>query len=186
MGQWVDIVVVTPESAYWGVCFSRFNHQIFAQSSKRRIAMEIQMGALRAWWISLTPFNPPAFSPTVVRLAFSRTPGEMASLSGCVKSSATVKQTVLDSSRPRYDRPSDRFGPPTALFNRKLVILMHDLECSETLTLDLPIIEMLSNSFYILPRFMLTRTTDSRICGNTEATSSPGRAGGNNQWWMGQ
>ena len=35
---------------------------------------------------------------------------------------------------PRYGRPSDRFGPPTALFDETLAILKYDLEHLEGLT----------------------------------------------------
>ena len=79
----------------------------------------------------------------------------MASPSDCVKSSAAVKKTVLDPSGPRYGRPSDRFGPPTVLFNRDLAILKHDLEHLEALTLNLPTVEnafqlvLHSTAFYI-------------------------------------
>ena len=57
----------------------------------------------------------------------------MTSPSDCVKTSAAVKETVHDPSGPRYGRPSDRYGPPTALFDHALALLQYDLEHLETL-----------------------------------------------------
>ena len=62
------------------------------------------------------------------RLNFFRTLGENASPSDCIKSSVAVKETVLDPSGPRYGRPSDRYGPPTALFDHALALLQYDLK----------------------------------------------------------
>ena len=68
------------------------------------------------------------------RLKFSRTLGGNVSPSDCVKSSAAVKESVLDPSGPRYGRPSDRYGPPTALFDHALALLQYDLERLQALT----------------------------------------------------
>ena len=45
-----------------------------------------------------------------------------------VKSFSLIKRTVENPTGPRYGRPSDRFGPPTALFSQELAILRYDLE----------------------------------------------------------
>jgi len=84
---------------------------------------------------SKCPFHPAsdAFSSDTARLELSRTLG-IASPSDCVKSFASVKKFVLDPGGPRYGRPSDRFGPPTALFSRTLAGLRYDLEHLEALT----------------------------------------------------
>ena len=71
--------------------------------------------------------TPCVFSPHTARLAFSRTLGGITSPSDCVKSHTSVEATVLDPGGPRYGRPSDRFGPPTALFNNALAVLKYDL-----------------------------------------------------------
>ena len=57
----------------------------------------------------------------------------MASPYDCVKTSAAVKETVLDPSGRRYGRPSDQYGPPTALFDHALALLQYDLERLEAL-----------------------------------------------------
>ena len=67
------------------------------------------------------------------RLKLSRTHG-IASPSDCVQNAAGVQKTVLDPGGPRYGRPSDRFGPPVALFNNALAGLQYDLGHLETLT----------------------------------------------------
>jgi len=84
---------------------------------------------------STYPFHPPSGtnSSDTARLELSRTLG-IGSPSDCVKSFSNVKQTVLDRGGPRYGRPSDRFGPPTALFNHALAGLQYDLEHLEALT----------------------------------------------------
>lgn len=43
-------------------------------------------------------------------------------------------ETVLSRNGPRYGRPSERFGPPTALFDSALAILQYDLEHLEVFT----------------------------------------------------
>ena len=43
-------------------------------------------------------------------------------------------ETVLSRSGPRYGRPSERFGPPTALFDSALAVLLYDLEHLEAFT----------------------------------------------------
>ena len=58
-----------------------------------------------------------------------------------MKDPNSIKEAVDDPSGPRYGRPSDRFGPPTALFSRELAILKHDLEHLEGFTPDLATIE---------------------------------------------
>jgi len=84
---------------------------------------------------STYPFHPPSgkSSSDTARLELSRTIG-IGSPSDCVKSFAAIKETVLDRGGPRYGRPSDRFGPPTALFNDALAGLQYDLEHLEALT----------------------------------------------------
>jgi hypothetical protein len=71
----------------------------------------------------------------------------MASPSDCVNSPAAIKETVENPSGPRYGRPSDRFGPPTALFSRELAILKYDLDHLEALTPDLATVE---NAFKLI------------------------------------
>ena len=44
-----------------------------------------------------------------------------------VESPASIKGTLESPCGPRYGRPSDRFGPPTALFSRALALLKKDL-----------------------------------------------------------
>ena len=105
-------------------------------------ATEIQTGTFGASRVSTHSTSPSCmFSPGVARLAFSRSLAEISSPSDCVKQFSTVKRTVENPSGPRYGRPSDRFGPPTALFNKELAILKHDLEHLETLTPDLPTVD---------------------------------------------
>jgi hypothetical protein len=55
-----------------------------------------------------------------------------------VKSFSAVKETVLCPGGPRYGRPSDRFGPPVALFDNALAIFQYDLGHLEAFT-PLPI-----------------------------------------------
>ena len=45
-----------------------------------------------------------------------------------VESPASIKGTLESPCGPRYGRPSDRFGPPTALFSRALALLKKDLD----------------------------------------------------------
>ena len=54
--------------------------------------------------------------------------------SDSVKSPAAIMAAVDRPTGPRYGRPSDRFGPPTALFSRELALLKYDLEHLETFT----------------------------------------------------
>jgi len=54
--------------------------------------------------------------------------------SDSVKSPAAIKGAVDRPTGPRYGRPCDRFGPPTALFSRELALLRYDLEHIEALT----------------------------------------------------
>ena len=84
---------------------------------------------------STYPFRPPSGKPSsdTARLELSRTIG-IRSPSDCVKSFSNIKDTVLDRGGPRYGRPSDRFGPPTALFNHALAVLQYDLDHLEALT----------------------------------------------------
>jgi len=84
---------------------------------------------------SKRPFHPASnmLLPDTARLDLSRTLG-IASPSECIKNFSNVKETVLDPGGPRYGRPSDRFGPPTVLFNRALASLQYDLEHLEALT----------------------------------------------------
>jgi hypothetical protein len=49
-----------------------------------------------------------------------------------IKSPAIIRETMLGSSGPRYGRPSDRFGPPTALYSKPLARLKHNLEHLES------------------------------------------------------
>ena len=81
------------------------------------------------------PFHPPSgkFSPDTARLELSRT-HDSASPSDCVKNAAGVEKPVLDPGGPRYGRPSDRFGPPVALFNNALAGLQYNLDHLESLT----------------------------------------------------
>ena len=65
----------------------------------------------------------------------------MGSPSDRVNDPAAIKETVDCPSGPRYGRPSHRFGPPTALFNRELAILRYDLDHLEGLTPDLATVE---------------------------------------------
>ena len=74
------------------------------------------------------------FSPDAARLVLSRTLWGTTSPSDCVNSFATIEKTVLGPGGPRYGRSSDRFGPPTTLFNRELTVLQYDLEHLEALT----------------------------------------------------
>ncbi|KAF9644443.1 hypothetical protein BDM02DRAFT_3190581 [Thelephora ganbajun] len=53
-----------------------------------------------------------------------------------VKSTAAVMETVCGPGGPRYGRPSDRFGPPTALFSGPLAFLKYDLEHLESFAPD--------------------------------------------------
>ena len=45
-----------------------------------------------------------------------------------VKDPSAIKNAVEDPTGPRYGRPSDRFGPSTALFSPELALLKYDLE----------------------------------------------------------
>lgn len=78
--------------------------------------------------------------------------------SDSVKDSTSVRETVSRTVGPRYGRPSDRFGPPTALFDKALAILKYDLEHLEGLTPTL---------HHIDPAFQLVITAAS-FCGNEE------------------
>ena len=51
-----------------------------------------------------------------------------------VKSPHHIKRVVENPAGPRYGRPSDRFGPPTALFSKELALLRYDLENLEAFT----------------------------------------------------
>jgi len=53
-----------------------------------------------------------------------------------VKSHAAIGRAVNNPAGPRYGRPSDRFGPPTALFNKELALLRYDLGHLEAFTPD--------------------------------------------------
>lgn len=95
------------------------------------------------------PFRstPCVFSPYTERLAFSRTLGGITSPSDTVKSPSEIKATVLDPGGPRYGRPSDRFGPPTALFDNALAVLEYDLGHLEAFT---PIPSIVDRAFHFI------------------------------------
>ena len=113
------------------------------------------METFSARWVS-THFIPPSciFSPGVARLALARTLGGMHSPSDCVKSPATIQETLDSPSGLRCGRPSDRYGPPTALFDRELANLRSDLEHLEEIMPDIPTVEnafkfvLFSTGFY--------------------------------------
>ena len=54
--------------------------------------------------------------------------------SDSVKSPAAVKETLTSRDGPRYGRPSDCFGPPTALFSKPLAFLKDRLDHLESFT----------------------------------------------------
>lgn len=88
----------------------------------------------------LTP--PPCISlPGVARLAFSHSLGEAGPPDNCVRQISTIQEAVENARGPRYGRPSDRYGLPTALFNQELAILKYDLEHLEAFTPDCPTVE---------------------------------------------
>jgi len=74
------------------------------------------------------------FSPDTVRLKLSRTLGGITPPTDRVKNPDNLEATVLTPGGPRYGRPSDRYGPPTALFDKALAVLHYDFEHLETLT----------------------------------------------------
>ena len=51
-----------------------------------------------------------------------------------VKNPVSIRHAIEDPAGPRYGRPSDRFGPPTALFSKELALLRYDLEHLEAFT----------------------------------------------------
>ena len=53
-----------------------------------------------------------------------------------MKNVANIKATVTSPTGPRYGRPSDHFGPPTALFSKPLAMLRYNLEHLDKLTPD--------------------------------------------------
>jgi hypothetical protein len=69
----------------------------------------------------------------VERLLSSRTLGGSVSPSDTIKSATAVKAAVTNPDGPRYGRPSDRFGPPTVLFNKALARLKYELDNPEKL-----------------------------------------------------
>ena len=75
-----------------------------------------------------------SFSPTTARLVSSKTVGGIHFPSDAVKSFTNISETVLSPGGPRYGRPSDRFGPLTALFDQALARLKYDLEHLEAFT----------------------------------------------------
>jgi len=140
-GEWVDIVVVTPE----GACRCAYSVGPSTDCITVIEDMEYQGdpdGNLWRMKSKCPPSIPPSrvFSSDTERLAFSRTLGGITSPFDCVRGSNTIKETVLDPSGPRYGRPSYRYGPPTALFDRALALLQYDLEHLEALTPSLAII----------------------------------------------
>ena len=56
--------------------------------------------------------------------------------SDSVKSAAAIKETVSGPSGPRYGRPSDHYGPPTALFSKPLAFLKYSFEHLESFAPD--------------------------------------------------
>jgi len=74
------------------------------------------------------------FSPDTVRLKFSQTLGGIKSPSDTVKNPNNLKAAVEAPGGPRYGRPSDRYGPPTALFDKALAVLQYDFDHLESLT----------------------------------------------------
>ena len=68
------------------------------------------------------------FSPSADRRKFSQKIGAGPPPSDCVKSFANIKAAVTSPTGPRYGRPSDHFGPPTALFSKPLAMLRYNLE----------------------------------------------------------
>jgi len=81
----------------------------------------------------LPPRPPPIYSFPAARAELSRTMRTTGSPSDSVKSPSAIKGAVDRPTGPRYGRPSDRFGPPTALFSRELALLRYDLEHLEAL-----------------------------------------------------
>ena len=77
---------------------------------------------------------PSVYSFPAAREELSRTMTTTGSPSDSVKSFAAIKGAVDRPTGPRYGRPSDRFGPPTALFSRELALLKYDLEHLEAFT----------------------------------------------------
>lgn len=96
-----------------------------------------------------------AFSPGTAQLAFSKTVGGIHSTSDCVKSFTNISETVLSAGGPRHCRPSDRFGPPTALFDKALALLKYDLDHLEVFT---PLVSEINPSFDLV-------TTATAFCG---------------------
>lgn len=45
-----------------------------------------------------------------------------------VKDPVAIKNVIESPAGPRYGRPHNRYGPPTALFSRELALLRYDLE----------------------------------------------------------
>ena len=98
----------------------------------------------------------------------------LGSPSDCVNKISTVKETAENTSGPRYGRPFDGFGPPTAFFNWDLATLKYDLGHPEALTPDLPTIGHALRSVLSSPTFY-----DEKGVG--VATRTSGRWGGQAQ-----
>ena len=132
--------------------------------------------------MSVPSTNPLVNPPDTACLKLSRTIG-IGSPSECVKSFAAVKDTVLDHGGPRYGRSSDRYRPPTALFNHALAGLQYDLEHLEALT---PLKTTIPYPFDLISRsgnFFFTRRIEGRrISGTSSKPFSYERASGMNRW----
>ena len=74
------------------------------------------------------------FSSSAARTKGAKRLGTGPAPSDCIRDHHAVKATVSSPDGPRYGRPSFHFGPPTALSNKSLAILKHDLEHPENFT----------------------------------------------------
>ena len=68
------------------------------------------------------------FSPNAERSVGSKDLGGPFSLSETTSDPSNVQAAVTLPSGPRYGRPSDRFGPPTVLFNEALALLKYSFD----------------------------------------------------------
>ena len=116
---------------------------------------------------SVCPF-PAAREETIKAIAGCSAPSD------CVKNPANIRGALNVPHGPRCGRPSDRFGPPTALFSKPLARLKHELDNLHLLHPDPVTLEHAFALVDISAKFFVDESTREEALKHTLESLLPG------------